>query len=134
MSNPIVQDLDHIGVVVPSMDKAVAFWNGILGFPISEDAKLVGHLRIKFVNLPSTKIELIEPLDPNCDQAIWLKSHPDGGLHHICFKSEKLSDSSNAMVQKGIKTCTGVIELLNGAHIQFFEPKDASGVLIEFIE
>ena len=85
--------LNHIGVVVPDMDEAIAFWRDVMGATSFEDAHVEQPgLKIVFVNTPThsgmdgTQIELIQPLNEDTAVSGFLAKNPSGGQHHVCFE------------------------------------------------
>ena len=43
-----------------------------------------------FVELPNTKIELIEPLGEDSPIAAFLERNPAGGIHHLCYEVDDI--------------------------------------------
>ena len=97
--------LNHIGVVVPDMDEAIAFWRDVMGATSFEDAHVEQPgLKIVFVNTPThsgmdgTQIELIQPLNEDTAVSGFLAKNPSGGQHHVCFE---VPDIEAARAEKG---------------------------------
>lgn len=89
-----------------------------------------------FVNLPNTKIELLEPLGENSPIEGFLKKNPKGGIHHIGFEVDELIPLRDRLKEKGV-AITGTGEPRIGAHgnpVIFLHPKDCNGALIELEE
>jgi methylmalonyl-CoA/ethylmalonyl-CoA epimerase len=89
-----------------------------------------------FVELPNSKIELIEPLGENSPIARFLARNPKGGMHHLCFEVEDIRAARDALLAKGA-AILGDGEPGIGAHgkpVLFLEPKDFCGTLIELEE
>lgn len=135
MTQPIAKDLNHVGLVVPDVDKCCAFLEAIFGIKCSEPKNLCGHLKIRFAILKNAELEIIEPLIEDCDHARWLKDHPKGGIHHICFHTENLKASTEALEKAGVRPLDPrPLELLDGNAAQFFNPDDCFGILTELAE
>ena len=84
--------LHHIGVVVPSIEKASPWWCDIWGFqpvsPIVHDP--IQKVRVQLFQMPDAFcIELIEPVDQNSPVTRFLTKH-GGGLYHPCFEVDDL--------------------------------------------
>ena len=86
-----------------------------------------------FVELPNTKIELLEPLGENSPIAKFLEKNPSGGMHHVCYEVDDIYAARDRMRAEGA-TITGTGEPRIGAHgkpVIFLHPKDFVGTLVE---
>src|SRR5882757_3889058 len=80
--------LNHIAIVVPDLSAASALYRQVLGARVSEPCPLPVHgVRAMFVELPNTKIELLEPLGTASPVRSFLERNPAGGIHHVCYES-----------------------------------------------
>lgn len=128
--------LNHVGIAVPDMEAAIETYRTLYGatdITTPFDMPVQG-VKVCFVNLPNSQIELIEPL--NEDSPIWnfLQKNPKGGQHHVCFEVEEIHAAVAAMKERG---ATLLGEPRIGAHgtpIVFIHPKNSNGVLIELME
>ena len=130
----MIGNLNHVAIVVPDLDKAVNTYRYALGAKVSDPNDLPEHgVRVVFVELPNTKIELLLPIGENSPVAKFLERNPDGGMHHICYEAEDLLAARDKLVAEGARVL-GHGEPKNGAHgkpVLFLHPKDFSGVLVE---
>jgi methylmalonyl-CoA/ethylmalonyl-CoA epimerase len=97
--------LNHVGVAVPSIDEAKANYRDLYGVPESDmtgirDMPAQG-VRVAFVNMPNSQIELIEPLGETSPIVNFLKNNPRGGQHHVCFEVKDIHEAAAAMKAKG---------------------------------
>lgn len=130
--------LNHVGVATPSIDDSLKLYRDLLGAtragtPFDLPAQGV---RVCFVDLPNSQIELIEPLGEDSPIHGFLARNPKGGQHHICFEVEDILVARDALRAKGV-TILGTGEPRIGAHgtpILFLHPKDMGGVLVELME
>ena len=86
-----------------------------------------------FVELPNTKIELLEPLGDESPINNYLLKNPKGGMHHICYEVDDIYASRDKLINDGA-TILGGDEPTIGAHnkpVLFLHPKDFCGTLIE---
>ncbi len=128
--------LNHVGIAVPDIEDAMETYRTLYGAtdittPFDMPAQGV---KVCFVNLPNSQIELIEPL--NEASPIWkfIEKNPKGGQHHVCFEVEDIHEAVAAMTERG---ATVLGEPRIGAHgtpIVFVHPKNSNGVLIELME
>ena len=79
--------LNHVAIAVPDAAAASVVYRDSLGATVSAPIALPEHgVRVVFVELPNSRIELIEPLGENSPIAKFLGQHPQGALHHLCFE------------------------------------------------
>jgi len=126
--------LNHLAIVVPDLDLASKSYKEIFGATVSKPVKLKNHgVKMIFVDLPNTKIELLEPIGKDSPISSFLKTHPSGGLHHICYEVLDINLAKKKLIKKGARIL-GSGEPKIGAHgkpVLFLHPKDFNGTLIE---
>jgi len=129
--------LNHVAIAVPDLAKAAALYRDSLGAVISEPQRLPEHgVSVVFVELPNTKVELLEPLGEGSPIAPFLQRNPAGGMHHICYEVENIQSARDRLTGKGARVL-GDGEPKIGAHgkpVLFLHPKDFAGTLIELEE
>lgn len=130
----MIGNLNHVAIVVPDLEKAVSIYRDALGAKISASNDLPEHgVRVVFVELPNTKIELLLPIGDNSPVAKFLERNPDGGMHHICYEVEDIQAARDKLVSEGARVL-GNGEPKVGAHgkpVLFLHPKDFCGTLVE---
>ncbi|HTK80023.1 MAG TPA: methylmalonyl-CoA epimerase [Rhizomicrobium sp.] len=126
--------LNHVAIATKDVRKASGVYRNILGAKVSEPVPQPDHgVTTVFVELPNTKIELLEPLGENSPIAKFLDKNPDGGMHHVCYEVDEIYAARDRMKEMGA-TITGTGEPRIGAHgkpVIFLHPKDFVGTLIE---
>lgn len=130
--------LNHVGVATPSIEDSVRVYRDILGATaIGEPFDLPEQgVRVCFVDVPNTQIELIEPLGEASTLHGFLAKNPRGGQHHLCFEVTDILAARDEMIAKGAKVL-GSGEPRIGAHgtpILFLHPREMGGMLIELME
>ena len=130
----MIGKLNHVAIAVPNLVEASSVYNDVLGAKVSEPIAMPEHgVTTVFVELPNTKIELLEALGEDSPIAKFIENNPKGGMHHICYEVEDIFKARDEMIAKGI-TVLGSDEPKNGAHnkpVIFMHPKDFMGTLIE---
>ncbi|WP_461517125.1 methylmalonyl-CoA epimerase [Porticoccus sp.] len=130
----MIGKLNHVAIVVPDLDKAVATYRDALGASVSAPTDLPEHgVRVVFVELPNTKIELLLPIGENSPVAKFLEKNADGGMHHICYEVEDILLARDQLLASGARVL-GNGEPKIGAHgkpVLFLHPKDFCGTLVE---
>ena len=126
--------LNHVAIVVPDLEAAASQYRDVLGGKVSKAEDFPEHgVRVVFVELPNTKIELLHPLDENSPIAAFLERNPSGGMHHICLEVDDILSARDKLKAEGARIL-GDGEPKIGAHnkpVLFLHPKDFCGTLIE---
>jgi methylmalonyl-CoA/ethylmalonyl-CoA epimerase len=126
--------LNHVAIAVPDLAAATALYRKSLDAIATAPQRLPEHgVTVVFVELPNSKIELLEPLGDNSPIAAFLVKNPGGGMHHICYEVENIIAARDHLVASGARIL-GDGEPKIGAHgkpVLFLHPKDFCGTLIE---
>ena len=129
--------LNHVALVVADLDAATRTWTDVLGATVSAPQALPEHgVTVAFVELPNTRIELLEPLGDGSPVSRFLERHAGGGMHHVCMEVDDVADARDELVGRGARVL-GDGEPRIGAHgnpVIFLHPSDAHGTLIELEE
>lgn len=130
----MIGKLNHVAIVVPDLEAATAIYHDTLGATVSARVPLPEHgVTTVFVELPNTKIELLEPLGDDSPIAKFLQKNPAGGMHHLCYEVDDIIAARDRLAAAGARIL-GDGEPKNGAHdkpVLFLHPKDFAGTLIE---
>jgi len=126
--------LNHVAIAVRDLASATALYRDTLGAKVSEPLPQPAHgVTVVFIELPNTKIELLEPLGAASPIAKFLERNPDGGMHHICYEVDDILAARDKLKAQGARVL-GDGEPKTGAHgkpVLFLHPKDFNGTLIE---
>jgi len=126
--------LNHVAIVVPGLAKAAAVYREALGAKVSAPTAIPAHgVTVVFVELPNTKIELLEPLGEGSPVRSFLERNPAGGMHHICYEVDDILAARDRLKADGARVL-GDGEPKIGAHdkpVLFLHPKDFCGTLVE---
>ncbi len=129
--------LNHVAIAVPDLSAAVAIYRDTLGGKVSQPQALPEHgVTVVFVELPNTKIELLEPLGEASAIDGFVAKSPAGGMHHICYEVEDIRAARDKLIEDGARVL-GDGEPKTGAHgkpVLFLHPKDFCGTLVELEE
>ena len=128
----MIGKLNHVAIATNDLAKATALYRDTLGAKVSAPVPQPEHGVITvFVQLPGSKIELLAPLGENSPIANFLKRHPEGGVHHLCFEVENIIAARDQLLAAGARALGGVKTGAHGKPVLFLHPKDFGGVLIE---
>lgn len=128
--------MNHVGVAVPDIDAAIAFYRDVLGATDITAPEVLAPqgVRYAFVNLPSGQVELIEPYGDSSPIVKFLERNPKGGQHHVCFEVEDIHAAKALMETRGMRVLGEPRIGAHGTPVVFLHPGDAGGVLIELME
>ena len=128
--------LNHVGVATPSIEQSVALYRDMLGATKIHDAfdLPIQGVRVCFVDMPNSQIELIEPLGEGSPIAKFLEKNPLGGQHHVCFEVPDIQEAKAWFEGKGARVLGEPRIGAHGTPIFFVHPKDMGGVLTEIME
>jgi methylmalonyl-CoA/ethylmalonyl-CoA epimerase len=126
--------LNHVAIAVPDLAAASATYRDTLAARVSQPQELPEHgVRVVFVDLGNTKVELLEPLGEDSPIAGFLERFPSGGMHHICYEVADIDAAAERLKAQGARVL-GDGRPKTGAHgkpVLFLHPKDFSGTLVE---
>jgi len=125
--------LEHIGIAVDDIDRALATFEALLGrAPYKTEEVPSESVITHFFDLDGTKIELLQPMDPESVVARFV-ARRGGGIHHLAFQVDDLEDVQKTMEAKGFRVLgDGIRQGADGKRVLFLHPKDTAGVLIEY--
>lgn len=126
--------LNHVAIAVRDLSASTRLYQETLGAKVSKPLPQPDHgVTVVFIELPNTKIELLEPLGEASPIAKFLEKNADGGIHHICYEVDDILAARDHLIGKGARIL-GSGEPKIGAHgklVLFLHPKDFNGTLIE---
>jgi lactoylglutathione lyase/methylmalonyl-CoA/ethylmalonyl-CoA epimerase len=130
----MIKKIDHIAIVVRSIEEALQVYEGAMGIELTEVEEVPEQaVRVAFLPVGESKLELVEPLTMDSGVAKFLEKRGEG-MHHICLEVEDIEAALQDLAAKGVRLIDE--QPRQGAHgrIAFLHPKSAHGVLIELIE
>jgi methylmalonyl-CoA epimerase len=126
--------IHHVAVVVRDMEPALRFWRDTLGLELDvvED---IAHDRVRIAFLPvgESKIELVEPTDDATGVARFLAKSGEG-FHHVCFEVANLAETLLRLEIDGVELIDTAPRKGAEGPVAFLHPRSCHGVLVELIE
>jgi methylmalonyl-CoA/ethylmalonyl-CoA epimerase len=126
--------LNHVAIAVKDLDKASSVYKNALGAKVGAPLAQPEHgVTVVFIELPNTKIELLEPLGEASPIAKFLEKSPDGGIHHVCYEVDDIIAARDQLKAQGARVLGDGTPKI-GAHgkpVLFLHPKDFCGTLVE---
>jgi methylmalonyl-CoA/ethylmalonyl-CoA epimerase len=127
--------LNHVAIAVPSLGPAAERYRTILGASVGVPQALPEHgVTVIFIDLPNTRIELLEPLGEASPIRAFLEKNPAGGIHHICYEVADIAAARAQLTAQGARVLGDVKIGAHGNPVLFLHPKDMLGCLIELEE
>lgn len=96
--------VDHIGIVVKSLEKGIEHWRGVFGYKQMTEIVTNTRQKVRVVFLTkkdSLTVKLTEPTDES--SPIYAFAQRGGGLHHLCFKCDDLDAQLERLGELGLK-------------------------------
>ena len=126
--------LNHVAIAVPDLEAASAQYRDTLGATVHPPQDEPDHgVTVVFIDLPNTKIELLQPLGEGSPIQGFLDKSPSGGIHHVCYEVDDILAARDRLREKGARIL-GDGEPKIGAHgrpVLFLHPKAFTGTLVE---
>lgn len=133
MIKPI--NIEHIGIAVADLEKSITFYEKVLGLHCYKIEEVPDQkVKIAFFKVGSTKIELLESLEPDGPVASFIEKKGTG-IHHIALSVSNINEQLKFAESMGVslidkKARRGAEEL----EIAFLHPESTDGVLFELCE
>jgi methylmalonyl-CoA/ethylmalonyl-CoA epimerase len=127
--------IQHIAIAVRDIEQAKELYAGVLDATLSETTEVSDQkVRVCFIELPNSRIELVSPLPGNLSLTRFLDKHGEA-MHHICLGVPDITAELARLKQQGARLIDEQPRIGAGGHrIAFIHPESTGGVLIELEE
>ena len=128
-----ISHIEHIGIAVENMAKAIEYYEKVLGLQCYKIEEVPDQkVKTAFFMVGQTKIELLETTDPDGPVGKFIEKR-GAGIHHLAFAVEDVNQALQTAEEKGVRLIDkqarpGADDMLIG----FLHPKSTLGVLTEF--
>ncbi len=131
----MIQQINHIGIAVRSLEERIPFYRDVLGLKyLGTEEVEAQKVRVAMFRVGEVKIELLEPTEESSPIAGFLEKRGEG-IHHIAFQSDNLENQLSDLKNKGIRLIDEhPREGAHGAKIAFIHPKSSGKVLTELCQ
>lgn len=129
-----LRHVDHIGLVVNSLDESLATYCDLLGFTLLERRDVPEHgVEVAFLDAGNSTLELLAPTDPASGTARFLQNRGEG-VHHICFVVDDIHAALAQLRGQGLRLIDE--RPRQGVHglVAFVHPKATHGAMIELLQ
>jgi methylmalonyl-CoA epimerase len=126
--------IHHVALIVRSIDDSLGLWRDALALELETVMDIPSdHVRIAFLGVGESKIELVEPTDDTTGVARFLESKGEG-FHHVCFEVPNLAETLLRLEIDGIELIDSAPRRGAEGPVAFLHPRSCHGVLVELIE
>ncbi|HKE86308.1 MAG TPA: methylmalonyl-CoA epimerase [Vicinamibacterales bacterium] len=124
--------LDHIGIAVQDIDKALAFYRDALGLDVEAPEEVATqHVRAHFIPTGQAALELLEATSPESPIARYVDKRGPG-IHHVTLRVEDIRAALAQLKARGVRLIDEQPRPgAEGALVAFIHPSAAHGVLVE---
>jgi methylmalonyl-CoA epimerase len=124
----------HVALVLESLEDALGLWQTMLGLELERIMDIASdRVRIAFLAVGESKVELVQPTDDTTGVARFLASKGEG-FHHVCFEVGNLSETLIRLELDGLELIDTVPRRGAEGPVAFIHPRSCHGVLVELIE
>ena len=129
--------IDHVGVAVPDLDEAIAFYTSTYGMRmLHEETNEEQGVREAMMDVGDSGscIQLLAPLTPASTIAKFLdRSGP--GIQQLAYRVTDLDAVSATLRERGLRLLYDAPRRgTSNSRVNFIHPRDAGGILVELVE
>jgi methylmalonyl-CoA/ethylmalonyl-CoA epimerase len=134
---PLFSKIDHVGIAVPDLDAAIAFYRDSFGIvSVHEEVNEEQGVReaMLAVGDGATRIQLLAPLNDESTIAKFIgRSGP--GMQQLAYTVADIDSASEQIRARGLRLLYDAPRRgTSNSRVNFIHPKDAGGVLVELVE
>jgi methylmalonyl-CoA/ethylmalonyl-CoA epimerase len=123
-----------VAIIVGSLEAALPLYRDLLGLPLETIMDIpADRVRIAFLGVGESKIELVEPTDETTGVARFLAKVGEG-FHHVCFEVANLAEELTRLGIDGVELIDSAPRRGAEGPVAFLHPRSCHGVLVELIE
>jgi methylmalonyl-CoA/ethylmalonyl-CoA epimerase len=124
----------HVAIVVTSIEDALVFHRDVLGLRLESIMDVpTDRVRIAFLAVGESRVELVQPTDDSTGVARFLASKGEG-FHHVCYEVENLAETLLRLEIDGVELIDTAPRRGAEGPVAFIHPRAGHGVLVELIE
>jgi methylmalonyl-CoA/ethylmalonyl-CoA epimerase len=126
--------LDHLAIVVPDTEAALAVWRDRFGFAVLDSEVVNGGMtRLTQLDLGNTQLQLVEPLTEDHPLREWLRANGPG-LHHLCLAVDDAAAAFAELPEAGLPPGQPALtQATRGRRSFFVDAAAAQGVRVEVV-
>jgi len=129
--------IDHVGVAVPDLDEAIAFYRDTFGMELAhEEVNEEQRVREAMMQIGDSeaRIQLLAPLDETSTIAKFLdRSGP--GIQQLAYRVTDVEQVAAILSERGLRMLYDAPRRgTSNSRVNFIHPRDAGGVLVELVQ
>jgi len=130
----MIRKVNHVGIVVRSLDEALDLYVKTFGFERSEimTREEMG-MRSATISLGEVTFEIMEPIDDQSGIHAFLQKRGEG-LHHVSLEVDDMTKERTSLESKGIHFLETEARYVDHSYVSFIHPKFTKGVLFELVQ
>jgi methylmalonyl-CoA epimerase len=130
----MIKRIDHVAIVVKSLDEALTLFDNLFGLKSSHIETLPDQgVKAALIPIGDTEIEVLEPIDPEGGVAKFLERRGEG-VHHICLEVEDVNEELKSLAEREIALIDKEGRKGLAGKIGFLHPSATKGMLIELAQ
>ena len=135
MTDELFLAIDHVGIAVPDLDAAIAFYRDTFGMEVThEETNAEQGVREAMLRAGEDSVQLLAPLDEGSPIARFL-SRSGPGIQQVAYRVRDVEAVAATLRERGVRTLYDAPRRgTAGSRINFLHPRDTGGVLVELVE
>ena len=131
----MIKNINHIAIIVPDLEGAVAFWEGALGLKLARTESVPEEgVDVAFLPIGGSNVELLKPTVADSGVARFLEKRGPG-IHHLCFEVDDIEATLDQLRAKNVQLINEQPQTGHGGRkYAFVHPKSTGGVLVELYQ
>ena len=131
----MIKNINHIPIIVPDLEGAVAFWEGALGLKLARTESVPEEgVDVAFLPVGGSNVELLKPTVADTGVARFLEKRGPG-IHHMCFEVDDIEATLAQLRAHNVQLINEQPQEGHGGRkYAFVHPKSTGGVLVELYQ
>jgi len=127
--------IDHVGVAVADLDRAIALYEGTFQMPgVHRETVESQGVEAVLLEVGDGHVELLRPLGPDTVVGRFVEKRGEG-LHHVAYRVEDIDRTLASLKERGVDLIDTEARVgIWGSRVAFLHPRATGGVLTELVE
>ncbi len=135
LPSALFTQIDHVGIAVPDLDEAIAFYQDAFGMQLLHtETNVEQGVREAMMGVGGSAIQLLAPLSPESTIATFLGRNGPG-IQQLAYRVTDIDAVCATLRERGLRLLYDEPRRgTSNSRVNFIHPKDAGGVLVELVE
>jgi methylmalonyl-CoA/ethylmalonyl-CoA epimerase len=127
--------IDHVGVAVSDLDRAIALYEGTFGMPLVHRETVTEQgVEAVLLDVGDGHVELLSPLGPETVVGKFVERRGEG-LHHVAYRVDDIDAVLAQLKEAGVELIDSEPRVgIRQSRVAFLHPKSTGSVLTELVE